>query len=154
MTTLSRLIREIFAVRRNDPMEKLPPEEAEESEKESDQTTVTNQNQNEDETENHEDPGDNQLAAADSPEDYGNASQGTGQPGSGKEGLETEEKTLSRKDLEEAVKKAYNEGLVDGRNQTIEERYFPKKEDALPNFRGTPPKNRSFGGIFSIAREA
>ena len=55
---------------------------------------------------------------------------------------------------ENALKKAYEEGYIAGRNSSIEEKYFPKDDDGIPHFHGSPSQNISGSDIFSMAREA
>lgn len=56
--------------------------------------------------------------------------------------------------VEEARREAYRRGVIDGRNQRIEEIYFRKVEDGVPHFNGDMSKSRSKSNIFSMAREA
>lgn len=54
----------------------------------------------------------------------------------------------------ERERRAYERGLIDGRNSRIEERYFPKEDDGIPEFHGSPSKEIKTGDIFRIARDA
>ena len=55
---------------------------------------------------------------------------------------------------EVTLEEAYRRGVIDGRNQQIEERYFPKVEDGIPHFHGRPSESLPSSSIFSMAREA
>ena len=57
------------------------------------------------------------------------------------------------KETQDSASEAYQQGLIDGRNQRIEEIYFPKEDDGIPHFRGNASKARP-ASIFSMAREA
>ena len=63
-------------------------------------------------------------------------------------------KSLSNPDFAKAIEEAYQRGVIDGRNAKIEEEYFPKTNDGIPQFHGSFSKENSFGDIFSMAREA
>lgn len=69
----------------------------------------------------------------------------TGEPGNGIRGNDP---------LPDGIETAYAKGYKDGRNATIEERYFPKTDDGIPVFRGKPEKRNLNPDIFSMAREA
>lgn len=83
------------------------------------------------------------LAAAAQAESTGNTVESVHQP-----------EVVSEEPMEETVEEAYRRGLIDGRNEQIEELYFPKLNDGIPHFRGSPSKCRPVGDIFSMAREA
>lgn len=61
---------------------------------------------------------------------------------------------LSSADLQRKIEAAYRQGIIEGRNQRIEEIHFPKSDDGIPHFHGSPAKGRRAGDIFSMAREA
>lgn len=63
---------------------------------------------------------------------------------------QSEEDNETQKRIEEA----YRKGLIDGKNARIEERFFPKNDDGIPNFRGRPQLPPPLSDIFSMAREA
>ena len=101
---------------------------------------INSQNQDEDETKNHEVAGDNIVAHPDNQESDRK--------------IETEQSSGVNHDLEKEIEKAYNRGLIDGRNARIEETFFPKKAESVPAFRGTPRNSMPSSDIFSVAREA
>ena len=68
-------------------------------------------------------------------------------------GGELTEKIEKQKSHADAVKEAYEKGLIDGRNAKIEELYFPNIDDGIPYFRDTVSKESS-SNIFSMARDA
>lgn len=145
MKTLNELVREIFAARRNNHT-KL-------------------QNDKQDETDNHESGGvDNMDSEADPStldvdEEVGQ-SQPAGEPGSGGDPggeLEEDEATpvvMTAEELEMRLEESYRKGLIDGRNEKIEETYFPLSDDGIPQFRGRPSRNLQAADFFSMAREA
>lgn len=57
-------------------------------------------------------------------------------------------------EIEKALKEAYEQGFIEGKNAQIEEKYFPMKEDGIPAFRGCPSPASPANSIFSMAREA
>lgn len=114
---------------------------------------ANNTNTSKNETETNENPGDNRMVHPISqqtdrndqdnqkqPESGGTEFRGTGKPGEG--------------DLETMLQAAYREGVTAGRNQAIEELYFPKDDDGVPMFNGSTNKVTSGADIFSMAREA
>ena len=56
--------------------------------------------------------------------------------------------------FEKAIENAFKDGRIAGRNDTIEERYFPDKEDGIPHFNGKKSQVNNPNDIFNIAREA
>lgn len=162
MKTLSEIIREIFSVRAG--AVKLPsdPVSVKSEEQDLDINPVNkNAETKEDETETDEDAGDIGMADPDNQETDGNA-EGTeqqnqpGQPGHSEQpGLSVATGAVGENlNIEEALKAAYKEGLIAGRNAVIRERYFPKNDDGIPRFRGAPSKTKNSSDIFSMAREA
>ena len=61
---------------------------------------------------------------------------------------------ISEEEFNAAVADAYKRGFLDGKNASIEEKYFPKTDDGIPAFRGRPSTAVLAGDIFSMAREA
>ena len=112
-------------------------------------------NQNETETdESARDPQlDNPDARQDPPvgEECSEKPEGTGESGPGPES--GRESGPDRRDIEAEIRKAYEEGVIAGRNQKIEEIYFPKT-DGIPDFHSSIANDASAGSIFSMAREA
>lgn len=167
MKTLSQIIKEIFSVRSENRV--LPAIEK--------QSSINYQTTKKDETETHEISGDSRLDSADAPKSdgldqtakteseeseplqepgmYGES----GEPGeladSGESGESGDSAESLEYNLEEALKEAYEKGRRDARNEMIEQKYFPKRDDGIPHFHGTPPRrSTSTTGIFSLAREA
>lgn len=60
---------------------------------------------------------------------------------------------LKDEEIEKRIREAFEKGIVEGRNQQIEEKFFPKY-DGIPEFRGASSFRTNFDDIFSIAREA
>lgn len=128
------------------------------------------------ETENHESAGDPCMAPADAQKSgvetereknergqeegagRGEAGGDSGTPGRGVIENETEirEKgemaTKSERNYEKEIADAYQKGLIDGRNQKIEETYFPKNDDGVPHFHGCSNPYSPVSDIFNIAR--
>ena len=98
-----------------------------------------NQNQKQNETETDESAGNSELDNPDAGENPRNNQEEPGGEGNG---------------ISETPEEAYRRGVIDGRNQQIEEKYFPKTDDGIPNFRGRPEKSSPLSDIFSMAREA
>ena len=73
---------------------------------------------------------------------------GESAPGTGNGG------ECGRIDYEKAIAEAYQRGLIDGRNAQIEERYFPKKDDGIPHFHGSPSNGVTVGDFFRMAKGA
>ena len=48
----------------------------------------------------------------------------------------------------------FEAGRIAGRNEQIEEKYFPATDDGIPQFRGRPTTQQTYNDIFSMAREA
>lgn len=111
-----------------------------------------NQNQNQNETETDEMAGADRMDNPDSPGTVENS-----------QGTETEIVSDQKQSNSEGecggastseVEEAYRKGYLEGRNSKIEETYFPKTQDGVPEFNGSPAKFSQLGDIFSIAREA
>ena len=134
-----------ISITENDNNKETPPLENDKSKgitfSENDKNVITNQNQISNETETNENVGDNRLDTPDTPEDCPVIQS---EPGSAGE---------SGKGIEERIREAYEKGVMDGRNQQIEEKFFPKY-DGIPQFRGAPSLRNTSDDIFSIAREA
>lgn len=137
--------------------------------KESDNIDTNHKNtKNNYETETNESVGDTRMDTAVSPEnsrigkkeseirsDFGNYRREESESvGSEKEEKAERQEKVSNDNFQEEIKKAYRKGVIDGRNQQIEERYFPMKEDGIPHFHGNPSTGNLTGDIFSMAREA
>lgn len=168
MKTISSLIREIFSLR-NNPHKPKPTERApEEMKSKTQQHESENQrHQKQDETETDEIRRDPEMDSAVAREIAGNAesSQGAdrGKSGEPKPGSEEIEMTRMQKETspaesekslaEKEIEKAFQQGVIAGRNQKIEEKFFPQS-DGLPVFHGMPAKGASSIDIFSLAREA
>ncbi|MCH5228543.1 MAG: hypothetical protein J1F12_00930 [Muribaculaceae bacterium] len=177
MKTLKSIIRELFS-ERNASNQRVENETIPAAENQ--QTVINHQNQD-DETENHEMDGSDRLDTSIDQQDDRDAEKfqesvesgdgdgdgegersgtdadtGTG-TGENEEDTEREiEREITLTELPEfkaALEKAYNEGVIAGRNQKIEELHFPKKEDNIPAFKGITEKPVQTN-IFSIAREA
>lgn len=148
MKTLSAVIREIFAARRTDPCR--PPVAKETDAEPENQNSLTQKTQN-NETETDENRGNPVVDNSSSGENHG-TDQEFKEPtdrGTGQRGVRPEDTS----EFQEAVKRAFEEGVKAGRNAKIEETYFPKQDDGIPHFRGTTPSAPS-NDIFSLAREA
>lgn len=98
----------------------------------------SNSNETNNETETNEADGDNGMADTHAPQTDGN-------------NQESQEPSNERA---AALKAAYNEGLIAGRNEVIEEKFFPSDTDGIPNFHGHNCRISYNGDIFSLAREA
>lgn len=48
----------------------------------------------------------------------------------------------------------FEAGRIAGRNEQIEEKYFPATDDGIPQFRGRTTTRQTYTDIFSMAREA
>lgn len=105
---------------------------------------TTNQNSDNHETESDENPGIPGMDNSDAGESDGNAQEAIPEPGD----------AGTRRDFEAELKEAYQKGVIDGRNAKIEEQYFPKHDDGIPQFRGAASASNSAPNIFSMAREA
>lgn len=168
MKTVSQLIREIFATR-----DSLKKKEAEERNKEPENEPAGESQQSltlkdeKDETEIDENsgnpgmdtPADQEIDAnAEGAQTGGGEGERRIQPGG--DGGEPEEAKELQSGIEkekmtaEALEKAYQDGYLAGKNAKIEEKYFPKTDDGLPNFRGYNKPARPVSTIFSMAREA
>ena len=169
MKTLSDLIRDIFAVRSDrrkpllnqtkkpeiSPVQNQPESAPASVNKPISLTPKTNSN----ETETAETP---RHPRVDNPDAWQNprnneeigstisggviASQSPAEPAIGNKANEVSEDSTGLSD--------YERGRIDGRNERIEEIYFPKTDDGIPHFRGRPAKPSSGPDIFSMAREA
>ncbi|MCH5227311.1 MAG: hypothetical protein J1F16_05785 [Muribaculaceae bacterium] len=180
MKTLSNLVREIFKTgkRIKPPVDRntdiIPEEMPEMTPASENQPNNQPPKQSQNETENLEVAGNPGLDTARNTEilqnalqsDQGNPEPGnekvcesgnpaTGESESGNTIPGEESKELSGDlDREKAIKEAYRQGELAARNARIEERYFPRKEDGIPAFRGKPSAMRPAADIFSMAREA
>lgn len=129
------------------------------------------QNSNPNETENDENPGTTRVDNPDarqsdgadkeelSPEPSNPSEPGSRGDESRRDAGESEKLTQQNPEKEEetvqaAIQKAYNQGVIDGRNAHIEEKYFPKTDDGIPSFHGRRVTPSSSSDIFSMAREA
>ena len=77
--------------------------------------------------------------------------------GFGTEGVNTpssDEPEEASRPKDEAILEAFRKGVIEGRNQQIEERFFPKTDEEIPRFHGHPSKYLPSDDIFSLAREA
>ena len=63
---------------------------------------------------------------------------------------EDEDGSTPMEEYRRGYDEGYQKGLIDGRNQQIEERFFPRNEDGIPQLRGGGMDKG--GGIFAIAR--
>ena len=170
MKTISELLKEIFAVRRNDK----PKDDLSKSltQKENQEITnqpdlLTNQNSKENETEISEIAGNPELVATDiaqgssiakeSGPDIVDREETEGQPKDSRSEIKessTVETILDNPCVQEALKEAFLQGEKAGRNQMIEMKYFPKDNDGIPAFRGSIPKKSTVTEFFNIAKEA
>lgn len=151
MKTLKTLLKELLS-KSNSPESNQEPENKSNS-------LTQNQNQNETETdETARNPvvdcpfaGEGDRTDPKCPE---NKAGEPGEPG-GDSGVTTEDpQHTSDASHQEAIKEAYRQGEIAGRNAQIEEKYFPKTDDGIPHFRGRPSRHISSADIFSMAREA
>ena len=134
------------------------------------QPNSSTQNQNQNETETNESARnpqlDNPSPGKDSRLDQGDQKSGDTAGATGAESgttLTTPEKNPQATDNqldktpqshEEALKEAYRKGEIAGRNAQIEEKYFPKTDDGVPQFRGRASKQAVSSDIFTMARNA
>lgn len=178
MKTLSKILKEIFALRRQDIQPNFQPLNSITDERETDESARVSgmdTSDSEEDSPNLQREQTIQSSEGEESAKLGGGSDGAegstplqsepGGDGSGAgEGADSE---LADKDVEtaqnenledpeflKAIEEAYQKGLKDGRNARIEERYFPKENDGVPHFRGGAVKIPSGGDIFSIAREA
>lgn len=117
------------------------------------ETQFNNPNNTNHETETDETPGDPELDNPSVGEDPGYDEEPQGGT-SHHPGGEPSAGGLDREALKAALKAAYDEGVIAGRNAQILERHFPNEDDGIPDFRGFTPKPEPYGNIFSIAKEA
>lgn len=127
-----------------------------EREEKEDQGDINNnfKNQKEHEREIDQSAGDSRLDNSAAPE-IGRPAQEE-QPGPSKPGRDSavEEPASSPEEEGEKALSDYERGVIDGRNQQIEEKYFPKTDDGVPHFHGNHTRRSPLGDIFSMAREA
>ena len=134
------------------------------------QQNFSTKNQEKDETETDEDPGVPELDNPDAGKIAGDnqGEEGTGEiksitstpPSPQSEGLGSMKSNIPETGEIESqednlIKEAFEKGRIAGRNEKIEESYFPTTDDGIPHFHGKPTqRNSSYGDIFSMAREA
>lgn len=133
MKTISKIIREIFAT--GNPIK------------------TTKQNSKAYETKTDESIGVSILDNPDAREDPGTDTRLTQSPkpgtDSGREPARDPEK-----EFQEALSKAFEEGVIAGRNAKIEETLSHCSDDGIPRFNGGGGKKAPTNDIFSLAREA
>ena len=111
-------------------------------------------NLNKHETTTDESPGDARMASSDTPEDCANLETPPRPAPSGEGVSYSDKKSLHDGSDLEGETEAFKRGVIEGRNQQIEERFFPKTDDGIPHFHGGTPANLPGDDIFSLAREA
>ena len=155
------------------PPEEVRTETVDGDKTENDNTNPKNQNENETETDEiprhpqldypgaRQSAGNNQGESGEETRPTGERPDGERAIGDQPSGVNTqesetsqEEPPISKEEYERAVKEAFEKGVIEGRNQQIEEKYFPKEEDGIPHFHGVSSKTLPGSDIFSMARSA
>ena len=169
MKTLKQLFKTLLYGEKTFPAEKEPEmknEPEKENEREHDAPKVLNNPINspnkisQDERKTDENPGNHELAAPlptetdPTPEELQPTLRGMEAEGCNPE-KEVATGITGERGGEPAIETSeYQRGFIDGRNQKIEEMFFPKYDDGVPHFRGTPTPQSPSIDIFSLAREA